>query len=161
MPYKDYKKRLEVNKVWKRNNVPRKTHKRWGVITQTIEDKHKNYRKWKYSAKGVYGCLKTSCKAKDNGRLQMTQEEFINWFNNNEPKCYYCDITEQGWIEGNDDFNKRFKHLSIDRKDNNIGYTTDNIVWACYRCNSIKSSFFTESEMMEIGKIITRKRGRL
>lgn len=49
--------------------------------------------------------------------------------------------------------------LTIDRKNNNGNYCIDNIVLACYRCNTIKGDFFTEQEMLKIGKII-KERGR-
>ena len=44
--------------------------------------------------------------------------------------------------------------FSIDRKKNGIGYSLDNIVLACSRCNSIKSDYFTEEEMLKIGNFI-------
>lgn len=36
--------------------------------------------------------------------------------------------------------------LSIDRKDNKLGYQLKNISLACLRCNNIKSDFFSEEE---------------
>ena len=42
--------------------------------------------------------------------------------------------------------------LSIDCKDNDLGYTIDNIVLACDRCNFIKSNIFTYEEMCFIGE---------
>jgi hypothetical protein len=47
--------------------------------------------------------------------------------------------------------------LTIDRKDNNFGYTSKNIVLACDICNVVKSNIFTEKEMLEIGKIIKKR----
>jgi len=41
--------------------------------------------------------------------------------------------------------------MSIDRKDNNKGYTSDNVTSACFLCNKIKGSFFSYEEMKEIG----------
>lgn len=50
-------------------------------------------------------------------------------------KCYYC-----GGVSV----------FSIDRKDNDIGYTKDNVVACCYSCNSLKSNRFSESEMFKL-----------
>ena len=47
--------------------------------------------------------------------------------------------------------------LTIDRKDNDRGYTIDNIVLSCNRCNMIKGNFFNEQDMLKIGKIVMRK----
>ena len=41
-------------------------------------------------------------------------------------------------------------HLTIDRMDNSSGYSMDNIVIACRRCNTVKGGWFTYSEMIEI-----------
>lgn len=41
--------------------------------------------------------------------------------------------------------------LEIDRKDSRVGYTLDNMVWACHRCNLVKSEFLDYNEMKEIG----------
>ena len=40
--------------------------------------------------------------------------------------------------------------FSIERKENNKGYTKNNIALACFHCNTIKSNFFTAAEMKEI-----------
>lgn len=52
--------------------------------------------------------------------------------------------------------NKGVKRLTIDRKDNKIGYIIDNMVLCCFRCNSTKSDFFTFEEMLKIGKKIIK-----
>ena len=41
-----------------------------------------------------------------------------------------------------DSMNSKAKRLTIDRLDNSRGYSLDNIVWCCYRCNAIKGDFF-------------------
>lgn len=42
--------------------------------------------------------------------------------------------------------------MTIDRKDNSLGYVVGNVVSACFICNRIKSNFFNYDEMCEIGK---------
>ena len=44
-----------------------------------------------------------------------------------EQSCYYCGV-----------YNDKKWQMSIDRKDNAIGYTNENCVSACRKCNSAK-----------------------
>lgn len=58
-----------------------------------------------------------------------------------KPKdCYYC--------------HKYTENITIDRKDNNRGYTIDNTVPACKRCNTLKSNWITEEQMRRIIKLL-------
>ena len=41
-------------------------------------------------------------------------------------------------------------HESVDRKDNNVGYTQANCVSACKRCNTVKSFYLTYDEMFKV-----------
>jgi len=65
-------------------------------------------------------------------------------------ECHYCGITklEAETLEGF--FNETTKRLTVDCKDNDLGYRIDNIVLACHKCNFIKSNIFTHDEMVEI-----------
>jgi 5-methylcytosine-specific restriction endonuclease McrA len=89
-----------------------------------------------------------------NITINLTENEFINWYTSQEQKCYYCGRTLE---EIKNDIKENIRHknrMSVDRKDNNKGYELNNIVLACMRCNTIKSSYFTEKEMLKIGKLI-------
>lgn len=80
------------------------------------------------------------------------QSEFIDWFNKSLRICEYCGIKEEDWskiIDPKVNIGKRW--LTIDRKDNDIGYQIDNISWCCMRCNQVKNSVLTYQEMKEIG----------
>lgn len=56
--------------------------------------------------------------------------------------CYYCGSTE---------------HIGADRIDNSRGHTKDNVIPACFRCNSIRNSFFTVEQMRELAQFVVRK----
>lgn len=71
--------------------------------------------------------------------------EFLVWFQNKEKVCYYCGVSLN--TNGN-----REAQISVDRKDNGVGYTHANIELSCQRCNTIKGNIFTENEMMEIAE---------
>jgi len=75
--------------------------------------------------------------------FSINRDDFIQWFTSQPLVCYYC---------GGVLINKKIypNGLVIERRDNNAGYSIDNIVLACQRCNGIKSNIFTDSEMLEI-----------
>lgn len=50
------------------------------------------------------------------------------------------------------------KLSEIDRKDSSLGYTKDNIVPACRRCNTIKNNVVSYDEMMKIVDILEWRR---
>ena len=62
---------------------------------------------------------------------------------------YDIDEKDLGIVIKNPRYNMR---LSIDRKDNSLGYEKGNLALACMICNKIKSDFFSEKEMLEIAK---------
>ena len=130
--------------------------KEWKKIydkTPKSKQKHKEYYQ---SIDGIYTHLRSGAKARKI-EFSITQEEFITWYNNQEKKCYYCGIDENK-LNKYRLFAMHYTRLTIDRKNNNKGYNLNNIVLACGRCNSIKSDFFTEQEMLKIGKIAKQKR---
>ncbi len=80
----------------------------------------------------------------------LDKDSFTEWWNSQEQKCVYCEIPIER-MAVIDKSKKLSKRLSIDRADNDIGYTIKNIVLACMRCNFIKSNLFSFKEMKEIG----------
>lgn len=113
------------------------------------------HREWSYSASGTYSSLKKNAE-KRNLAVEMTREEFIDWWNSQEQRCHYCGIPlkimlELNWARG--------KHrLSIDRMDNDIIYKLDNIVLACMKCNAVKADIITYEEMKNIvGPLMKQK----
>ena len=79
--------------------------------------------------------------------LTFTLSEFINWYGPQSRTCHYCKRPYTDTKPNND---------SVDRKDNNIGYTINNIVLCCYRCNIVKNVWFSYSDMVQIGETIAR-----
>lgn len=66
--------------------------------------------------------------------------------------CYYCGVSNIFLKFYCEVMGINTPYMTIDRKDNSKGYTRDNIVGACFLCNKIKGSFFTDEEMKKIGK---------
>lgn len=128
---------------------------------EKIKEKSRNYKRNNkqktlehyISPGGIYHTFKF-CSKKRNIIFSIKKEDFIIWYQNQPKICYYCGRTLKEIKQDTMGHNNR---LSIDRKDNNKTYTINNIVLACFRCNTIKSDYFTEKEMLEIGKIIKNK----
>ncbi|WP_170178620.1 hypothetical protein [Flammeovirga pectinis] len=80
----------------------------------------------------------------------------IEWFNNQNNSCHYCDITQEEVLKivdlrgGNMTLNnlqKRSKgSLEIEKLDSNKGYTFDNSVLACPFCNNAKSNLISDED---------------
>ena len=99
-------------------------------------------------------------RAKKRNLECMTKEEFIDWYNNQKRECHYCKRSEEEACKQTVN-GKKYERLSIDRKDNTRGYSLNNIVLACFRCNVVKSDYFTEQEMFQISAIINIKENKI
>jgi 5-methylcytosine-specific restriction endonuclease McrA len=79
--------------------------------------------------------------------INITADAFVTWYKSQLQTCYYCsgELVNGGARSG-------FSSLTLDRKDNNQGYTLDNIVLCCRRCNIIKGNWLTEQQMLEIAE---------
>ena len=131
-------------------------HKRW--LSQHREQYKEYQRRWYQENKERLlvkraDCAKTPTeryrqikgRAKKRGvRLAITREGFIGWFNAQKDDCHYCRRPLTGYENGAPE------GLTVDRKDNNRGYELGNLVLACMRCNTMKGSWLTEKQMIEI-----------
>jgi len=66
--------------------------------------------------------------------------------------CYYCGISNLFLEFYCEVMGIGTPWMTIDRKNNDLGYIRDNIVGSCFLCNKIKGSFFTAEEMKKIGE---------
>ena len=89
---------------------------------------------------------------KRNSDFHIIFEQFKEWYEKQDKVCHYC-----GTIL-NKDFRIKDDYTTIDRKDISIGYTIENIALCCWRCNATKSNFFTEEDMLQIGKIVFKRK---
>jgi len=91
-----------------------------------------------------YARLKSNAKRRGTD-FCLDKLDFLIWFQGQDKVCHYCGTT----LNTN---GRREEQISVDRKDNIIGYTLENIVLSCQQCNTIKGNIFTESEMLEIAE---------
>ena len=107
----------------------------------------------------------------------FTKEKLKEWWFSTIDTCYYCGIEIDEYnklrdyisnYEGANRYILKFKALTIfsagkskwmtiDRKDNEVGYTVENIVKSCWFCNFVKADFVFDEDMKVIApKIIGR-----
>lgn len=69
----------------------------------------------------------------------LTEAEFKMW---TRSSCYYCrkSIKNSNTIIDSYTKEKMFPYNGIDRKDNTIGYITNNVVSCCWTCNQWKGN---------------------
>ena len=90
-------------------------------------------------------------RAEEKNLPVMSREMFNQWYDNALKKCFYCDMPEEIWENFYRGYHNKFS-LSIDRMDNDKGYTNDNITFACGMCNVVKSNVLSVWEMKDIGQ---------
>lgn len=117
-----------------------------------IKERRKAYTEMNYAHVRWYGLCR---RAAEKGWQIAPEEEFIQWYNDKDKVCCYCGISEdrlasQSW--------KNMRKMTIDRKNNSLGYTLDNIELACYRCNNIKGAVFTYDEFIKIANDCFKQR---
>lgn len=87
-----------------------------------------------YNKNNIYICI--AHRANKKNFEICTEQEFTEWLNQQPNVCHYCGCTEQ---EQQQD---RAFRMEIDRKNNELGYTIENMVFACSRCNIAKFNFW-------------------
>ncbi len=84
--------------------------------------------------------------AKDRASVHLSYEEYLVF--TKQHTCHYCGVLLL-WKP----YNKLNGH-KLDRKDNSLGYSKENCVVCCPRCNRAKSNHFTYEEWVKIGALI-------
>src|SRR3990167_610719 len=133
----------ELNKAYREKNV------------QKLRENHRNYDR---SPKGIYKKLKHSARS---WKVEMTQEEFVEWYQSQPKICSYCGIDELTLKIAPDAYNNKTRRMTIDRIDSIKHYNLTNITLCCLRCNHIKGNFFTQSKMVEIGSMFIKPKWKL
>jgi len=119
---------------------------------------NKRAKEYRESPAGIYTQIKSRQKfyrTHQNPRgkpIDISRDDFITWYNNEPKFCVYCDVPEDRLADFYDSYNKWSWRLSVDAKDNTIGYDVGNIVLACRRCNSLKSDILSFDEMREFAQ---------
>jgi len=81
------------------------------------------------------------------------QNDFIDWFKESEKVCFYCKCQLIMFSQS------EWNSYTLDRLDSNKGYNKDNVVFACRRCNTVKSKWLTSNQMLEIASKYFKNKG--
>lgn len=80
----------------------------------------------------------------------LSYDDFLEFTTIN--MCVYCDKTIE-WTK-HLKAGENSKPYNLDRKDSSLGYSKENCVVCCGRCNQVKNAFFTYDEFKLIGNVI-------
>ncbi len=105
-----------------------------------------------YCSKPKFSQFKS--KAKKRGlSAALTYEQFCFL---KQGSCEYCSIQLEFIQLHCHKQGIKTPYMTIDRKNNAVGYVWDNCVSCCFVCNRIKGSFFTSDEMKQIGQLFVK-----
>ena len=93
--------------------------------------------------------------------LTLTYEEYLEF--TKISSCHYCGeiISWQSYAgKGDDGVDRTSIPYYLDRKDNNLGYTKENCVVCCTRCNRGKMHLFSYKEWKEMAAILKAMRNK-
>ena len=119
--------------------------KRRNGLSYTCRQCHRSVMKGYKHIEGTYAYKyrrfdRVKRRAKEKGlAFELTVDDY--WSIKSAPECHYCKASVPD-------------EMTIDRRDNSLGYTRNNVVPACALCNDIKANIFDEAEMLEIGKVV-------
>lgn len=82
--------------------------------------------------------------------VSLTYDNFVSF--TNEESCHYCGV-DLVWTKHNKDHNIPLSH-NLDRKNNDLGYSSYNCVACCKRCNWGKGDRFTYEEWVVMTKAL-------
>lgn len=83
--------------------------------------------------------------------VTITYEQFLEL--TKEDKCHYCKA-EIGWQQYR--IHSEGSASNLDRKDNTKGYSLDNVVVCCPRCNYGKNRYFTYEEWVVMTRALAQ-----
>lgn len=84
--------------------------------------------------------------------VSITYDDYLQIAESNT-SCHYCDAPIV-WREYRSQHSRGGFGSNLDRKDASVGYTVDNVVACCGRCNYAKGTHFSYDQWVRIGKLI-------
>ena len=137
-------KRSATRKLWSRNNRDK-----------INESKRKNRKKLRKKDFSHFIGERIKWSAKKRGLdAPYTNTEYREWYNSQKQICDYCnsDVVKVNKFLSKKSIKISFRGLAIDRKDASKGYLFNNMVLACYVCNTAKQAIFSHEDFKEIAK---------
>lgn len=136
----------EVKQISLRYDIDPVKLLKWAIAQDDCPYLIKNRRKVRYAKKDDYrvrynGLIKR-CKKK-NFKLSLTFEDYLELVK--DKTCFYC-------------HERISSGVGLDRLRNKAGYTYDNVVPCCGRCNRLRGNLLTVKEMILVFELILAKR---
>ena len=107
----------------------------------------------------TYNALKQIAK-KRRKDFSLLYTDYLNF--TFQQDCFYCGDrilwVARGRCSRKEKPPKGYLTKNLDRKDNTKGYSVENCVVCCGRCNKVKGRFLSFEEMVEVGKILRKFR---
>jgi hypothetical protein len=106
---------------------------------------------FKAALKAYYMSYYRNAKSR-NLEFTLTNEEFDNIISKN---CVYCGMSpqDQSYLSRSTKKYDKFYASGIDRLDNKLGYTVDNCVSCCTKCNMMKKTLGCDEFLQHINAI--------
>jgi len=153
----------KCKKVQPVSEFAKKPESKSGYSSHCKSCKREYSAKQRNTTKGIYQTIKGRVKFIKNhpeqyrrcGKVKnvlISEKDFIDWYDHAPRVCVYCDLEERNFRKINDGHINKVKRLTIDCKNNDLGYSKGNLVLACLRCNSIKADIFSFDEMRDIAQ---------
>lgn len=119
---------------------------------------------------GDIAALRSQCKKRGH-EFKLSTSQVRDWWKCVPDCCHYCGVTTKEYLQLKAKLQAydgpsrlvhwaRLRHfgelqktarMTIDRRDNELGYVEGNLVKACLLCNMVKSGVLDEEEMLFIG----------
>lgn len=94
-----------------------------------------------------------TCNKRGKIKVEINYIEFISIII--DSKCHYCDKTLIfNPYSRDENSNYVSRAYQLDRKDNNLGYTFENVVACCWNCNRMKSDIYSYEDFMKLSPIL-------
>lgn len=125
-------------------------------LTQDLKRQECRNCRMRHTRKRPYESLYNTFVAKASKRypVQITYDDFLSF--TAVTQCHYCD-GPISWLQFQTrPRNRKSKGQSynLDRKNNSLPYTVENVVVCCARCNLAKNKSFTYDEWLQLGNLI-------
>lgn len=125
---------------------------------------------------GDIGALRGECR-KRGQQFMLSTSQVRDWWKRTPDVCHYCGVNIEEYLELKEkllmyDGTSRLLHavrqqhfgklreaarMTIDRRDNELGYVEGNLVKACVVCNMVKGGVLDEEEMLFVGPHLRRR----
>lgn len=127
-------------------------HTKDGKTVWCLQCKRDYAAEYRLTPAGVYQNIKGGAKFYGKHECNISQEDFVEWYENELKVCAYCGVPEELLERFLSQYTSRYARFTIDCINPELGYTKGNLALACDKCNATKNNIFSFDEMREIAQ---------